>query len=125
LDCETLGDGLGRLAPGEGEGREAEAEPVDGRAPAVPAEGRALAPPLEGPAPPEPQPRACLLAADVEGLPLLLNRLWSGCHFCWALVVLVRFALEEPEVLTLALRLTLTLLFTLTFRFTLTFTSPW
>ena len=91
---------------------------MDGRAPAVPVEGRALAPPLEGPAPPEPQPRACLLAADVEGLPLLLSRLWSGCHFCCALVALVRFALVEREVLMLALRLTL--LLTLTFRLTLT-----
>ena len=122
MDCEALGDGLARLALAEGEGREAEAEPVDGRAPAVPVEGRALAPPLEGPAPPEPQPRACLLATEVEGLPLLLNRLWSGCHFCGAPVALVRFALVEREVLTLALRLKL--LLTFTFLSMSMFTSP-
>ena len=105
LDCEALGDGLGRLALGDAVGRLADgvpvegraaALPVEGRAPAVPVEGRAPAVaggrtgaptlPVEGPAPPEPQPRASAAAGRVAALgePLLLSRLWSGCHFCRA-----------------------------------------
>ena len=108
LDCEALG----RLAPAEAAEREDEGVPVD---------GRAAAPPDERPAPPESQPRACLLAADVDGVPLLLSRLWSGCHFC----LVPDEEARAPELLTLALRLTLllTLLLTLTFRLTFTFTS--
>jgi hypothetical protein len=80
----------------------------------VPADGLAPPPPGERPALPESQPLACLLATDVEGVPLLLNRLWSGCHFC-----------RVPEVLTLAFRLTLLLmlLLTLAFRLISTFLS--
>ena len=68
LDCEALGDGLGRLAPAEGAGREGEGVPVEGRAAAVG---------VVGLVPPELQPRACLLPAEVaaEGVPLLLRRL--------------------------------------------------
>jgi hypothetical protein len=118
-DRDALEDGLGRLALAEGEGREAEAVPVDGRAPALPVEGRALAVALEGPAPPELQPRACWLLADAEGVPLLLSRLWSGCHFCGApeedALAPVALAEADLEVLTLAFLLTFTLLLTLTF----------
>jgi len=76
-DGDTLGDGLGRLALAEGAGRDCEGAPLEGRAPALPVEGRAPAVALEGPVPPELQPRACLLPADVaaEGVPLLLKRL--------------------------------------------------
>jgi len=103
LDGAALGDGLGRLALAEGAGREAAAVPVDGRAPT---------PPVEGPAPPELQPRACLLAAeaDAEGVPLLLSRLWSGCHF---FCPLVEDAVDRV-LLTLLFRLTLTFRSTLT-----------
>ena len=61
-----------------------EGMPVEGRAPAVPVEGRAPALPVEVPAPPEPQPRESIVRAEfaVLGAPLLLSRLWSGCHFC-------------------------------------------
>ena len=64
------------------------AVPVEGRAAAVPVEGRAPTLPVEGPAPPEPQPRASVLRAEAEapGDPLLLSRLWSGCHFFCPLV---------------------------------------
>jgi len=75
LDCEALGDGLGRLALAEGAGRDCEGAPVEGRAPALPVEGRAPAVAVEGPVPPELQPRACLLLVEAEGVPLLLKRL--------------------------------------------------
>ena len=88
---------------------------MDGRAPAVA---------VEGPVPPELQPRACwlLAEADAEGVPLLLSRLWSGCHFVPALDddarAPVALAEVDLEVLTLAFRLTLT------FLSMSTFTSP-
>ena len=101
LDCEALGDGLGRLALGDVVGRLAEGVPVEGRAlavpvegrvpevpvegraPAAPVEGRAPTLPVEGLAPAEPQPRASGLRAEfaAAGEPLLLSRFWSGCHF--------------------------------------------
>ena len=104
----ALGDALGRLGLAEGAGREGEGVPVEGRAPAVAVEGRAPVLPVKGPVPPELQPRACLLLAEADavGVPLLLSRLWSGCHFFCPLV-------EDEvdlEVLTLAFRLTLTFL---------------
>jgi len=88
LGCETLGDGLGRLTLGDAVGRLAEGVPVEGRAPAVPVEGRAPTLPVEGLAPPEPHPRASVLRAELAavGEPLLLSRLWSGCHFFCAVV---------------------------------------
>ena len=47
-------------------------------------------------------------------MPLLLSRLWSGCHFCGALEgdarAPVALAEVDLEVLTLAFRLMLTLL---------------
>jgi len=134
LDCEALGDGLGRLALGDVVGRLAEGVPVEGRAlavpvegrvPEVPVEGRAPAAPVEGPAPPELQPRASALRAEVEavGEPLLAIRLWSGCHFVWPLVDDGRapVALVWPAVV---FRLTLTFWLTLTFRLTSMSTSP-
>ena len=120
LDGEALGEGLGRLALAEGAGREGEGVPVDGRAPAVPVEGRAPTPPVEGPVPPELQPRACwlLAEADAEEVPLLLSRLWSGCHFVCAL--------DDDARAPVALELRLTLEFRLTFLLTSTSisTSP-
>ena len=107
LGCEALGDAAGRLAEGV---------PVEGRAPAVAGEGRAPVLPVEGPAPPALQPRACWLAAEAEaeGVPLLLSRLWSGCHFVPALDddarAPVALAEVDLEVLTLAFRLTFTFL---------------
>ena len=86
-DGEVVGEGPGRLALVDGVGRGA----AEGRAAAVPAGD----PELGGL-----QPRACRLftEAEAEGVPLLLNRLGSGCHFCPA----------PAEVLvTLALRLIL------------------
>ena len=97
-------------------GRLAEAVPVEGRAAAVPVEGRAALLPVEGvgrgavagcvegPAPPEPQPRASVLRAEFAavGEPLLLSRLWSGCHFC----PLVDVGRAPVPVLMLVFRLT-------------------
>ena len=96
-------DGAGRLADGV---------PVEGRAPAAPVEGRALLP-VEGRAPPEPQPRASELRAEAAavGEPLLLNRLWSGCHFFW------------PEAEDRAVELALVFLLPSRFTFRLTFLS--
>lgn len=132
-DREALGDGLGRLTLGDALGRLADGvpvegrppAPVDGRAAAVPAEGLAAAVPAEGrapefpvegraPAPPAPQPRASVLRAEVAALgePLLLRRLWSGCHFFCPAVA------PEP-------RFELTLVFRLKLLLTLTFTSLW
>ena len=72
-----------------------------------------------------------MLAADVEGLPLLLMRLWSGCHFCWALAPeaeadRLAFALWFTLALRLALTFWLMVVFLLTFTLllTLTFTLP-
>ena len=124
---EPEAEGVGRDAPVEGAGRLAEGVPVEGRAPtapvegrpaavpvegrpaAVPVDGRALLLPVEGRAPVEPQPRAAVPRADAEALgePLLLNRLWSGCHFFWpdavdrAVVLALVFLL--PSRLTLRL----------------------
>jgi len=101
---EALGDGLGRLVLGEAVGRLAVGVPVEGRAAALPPEGRAAAVPVagraaglpveavgravvlgwvEGRAPLELQPRASAVLADAAavGLPLVLTRFWSGCHF--------------------------------------------
>ena len=134
MGCETLGDGLGRLTLGDAVGRLADgvpvegraaappvegrvaAVPVEGRAPAVPVEGRAPALPVEGLAPPEPQPRASVLRAEFAavGEPLLLSRLWSGCHLFCPLVA------EERALLALLFRFTL--LFWLKLLLTLTFT---
>lgn len=113
LDGDALGDGPGRLALVEGAGREAEPAPVDGRAPA---------PPVEGPAPPELQPRASLLLAeaDAEGVPLLLSRPWSGCHFFCPLVD----DAVGRVLLTLLFRLTLEFRSMLTFRSMSMFTLP-
>jgi hypothetical protein len=112
----------------------AEGEPVEGRTPTLPVEGRApavpvegLAPPVEGLAPPDPQPLASWLRAEFEALgpPLLLRRLWSGCHFFCALVDDARAPLAEVD------RALLTFPFRLTFELRLTFlsmsmsTSPW
>ena len=104
---EAPGEEPERLAPVEAVGRLAEGVPVEGRAPAVPVEGRAPTLPVEGPAPPEPQPRACELRAEfaAAGEPLLLRRLWSGCHFCPPAVVLARGAATLPSRLMLAVRL--------------------
>jgi hypothetical protein len=146
LGCEALGDGLGRLTLGDAVGRLADGVPVagraptlpvegrvpvvpvEGRAPAVPAEGRAPTLPVEGPAPPELQPRASELRAVFAALgePLLLSRLWSGCHFVCALVDDARApeALVDRALLTLAFRLALALRLTLTFWLTLMSTSP-
>ena len=67
-----------------------------------------------------------MLAADVDGLPLLLIRDWSGCHFCCALAeeALAPEALADEDRFTLALWFTLAFLFTLTLLFTFTLTSP-
>jgi hypothetical protein len=103
-DGEALGDELGRLAFGDAVDLLAGAAPVEGRAPALPVEGRAVAVPVEGRAPtlpveglapPEPYPRASALRVEALGDPLLFNRLWSGCHFCWPLEVLAWERLPE------------------------------
>ncbi len=132
---EGLGEELGRLAlAGAAAGRLAAAGVLaEGRAADPPVEGRALDAPAEvrpptlvaeGPVPPELQPRASRLRAElaVLGEPLLPRRLWSGCHFCCPpACVPLRLALA----LTFRLALTLALRLTLTFRLTSMSTSPW
>ena len=98
------------LAPALLVGGRAATLPVEGRAPTLPVEGLAPALPVEGRAPPDPQPRASAVRAvfAAVGEPLLLSRLWSGCHFFCAPVALVWPAAVVRAVLTLAFRLTLT-----------------
>ena len=98
---------------------------MEGRALALPVEGRAPALPVEGLAPPPPQPRASVPRAVLAALgePLLLRRLWSGCHFCCAPVALVLRPVLAP-VLRLTVLFWLKLLFTFTFTFLFTFTFP-
>ena len=109
---EVFCDALGRLTFGDAPSRLADGVPVEGLAPTVPVEGRVLAVPVEGRALtlpvlgagrvaaavlPDPHPRAWVVAAR-PGVPDLLSRLESGCHFCdgrWP-----RLMLTSPPMLT-------------------------
>jgi len=102
LGLLTEGDAAGLLTEGDALGRAVGVAPVLGRAAPspVPVEGRAPIDgvPVLGRLPPEPQPRASMVPADAAapGEPLLLRRLWSGCHFFGAEVFDAR-ASPRPE----------------------------